>query len=106
MKASPCCKGGSKKQTDLNIALDYLNVIREPNRLKILCLLKSGEKCVCEIWESLGVAQNLVSHHLKTLKEAGLIISKQKGRKVIYSSNKKEIHKKTHLLNNFITTNL
>lgn len=106
MKTAQCCKVGSKKQSDLNITLDYLNVIREPNRLKILCLLKSGEKCVCDIWESLGIAQNLASHHLKTLQEAGLIISKQEGRKVIYSSNKKEIYKKTSLLNNFITTNL
>lgn len=106
MKSLPSCNGKSKKQTDLNIALNYLNVIREPNRLKILCLLKSGEKCVCEIGEPLGIAQNLVSHHLKTLQDAGLIISRQEGRKVIYSSNKKEISKNTSLLNNFITTNL
>ncbi len=50
-----------------------LKVISEPNRLQILNILSSGEKCVCQIEDALSLNQNLVSHHLKVLKEAGLI---------------------------------
>jgi len=55
-----------------NLALK-LKVISEPNRLQIICLLFSGEKCVCQLEDALALSQNLVSHHLKVLKDAGLI---------------------------------
>ncbi|MGQ9848187.1 MAG: ArsR/SmtB family transcription factor [Bacteroidales bacterium] len=74
--------------------VEFLKVISEENRLKILCLLKNSEKCVWDIWQYLGLVQNLVSHHLKVLKDFGLVSSKQEGLKVIYSLNKKV--EKTH----------
>jgi ArsR family transcriptional regulator len=48
----------------------FLKTVSEENRLKILCFLKSGEKCVYEIEQFLHLPQNLVSHHLKKLKDA------------------------------------
>lgn len=51
-------------------SIPFLKTVSEENRLKILCFLKSGEKCVCEIEEFLHLPQNLVSHHLKKLKDA------------------------------------
>ncbi|PIP66225.1 ArsR family transcriptional regulator [Candidatus Peregrinibacteria bacterium CG22_combo_CG10-13_8_21_14_all_44_10] len=50
-----------------------LKVIADPNRLKILGFLAAGEKCVCQIEDALSLNQNLVSHHLKVLRDAGLI---------------------------------
>ena len=47
--------------------------------------LKRGEKCVCEIWKELNLPQNLVSHHLKVLKDAKFISSRKEGLKVFYS---------------------
>jgi len=105
-KSTVCCKNGSKSKTGLKKTTDFLRLINEPNRLKILCLLKETEQCVCDIWKTLGIRQNLTSHHLKALKDFGLIDSRQEGRKIIYASNKKEIRKYSSLLNNFLISNL
>jgi DNA-binding transcriptional ArsR family regulator len=101
-----CCKNGSKSRADLNKVTDFLKLINEPNRLKILCLLRDTEQCVCDIWKTLEIAQNLTSHHLKALKDSGLIFSRQEGRKIIYRSDKKTIRKYSSLLNNFLISNL
>ncbi len=96
-----CCKNKSslKKLSEIE---EFLKVISEKNRLKILCILKKKEKCVCDIYEYLELSQNLVSHHLKVLKELNLISSRQKGRKVFYKLNHKKIEKHIEILNKFI----
>ena len=65
----------------------YLKIINEPNRLKILILLKQGPLCVCEIYQNLILPQNLTSHHLKLLKDFGLLKSHRQGLKIIYFRN-------------------
>lgn len=78
----------------------FLKIIAEENRLKILCILnKEKEVCVCSILKELSLSQNLVSHHLKVLKDFNLISSKKEGRWILYSINKKEINKYQKLLN-------
>ena len=52
----------------------FFRIIGEPNRWRILDFLRSGERCVCEITSGLGLAQNLVSHHLRILREEGLVL--------------------------------
>ncbi len=106
MKNIPCCQNDSQSKKDFQEVTDFLKIINEPNRLKILCFLRHGEQCVCDIWKTLDLPQNLASHHLKTLKEFGLIESKQEGRQIIYSSNKKAVTKYASLLNNFLILNL
>jgi len=88
----PCCQN---KKSDLKVEnlAKALKKISEPNRLKILCLLKDGEKCVCDIWQCLNLPQNLVSHHLKVLKDLNLIFSKKVGLKVFYRLNQKVVKK-------------
>jgi ArsR family transcriptional regulator len=61
--------------------------LSDPLRLKILSLLRSQELCVCELCEKLGVSQSKLSFHLKNLKEANLIRSRQEGRWIYYSLN-------------------
>jgi ArsR family transcriptional regulator len=56
-------------------AVDLLRVLAEPIRWRILELLGAEELCVCHMVEELGVSQPLVSHHLKVLREAGLVTS-------------------------------
>lgn len=87
---------------EISQAAEFLKVINEENRLKILCLLKKNEKCVCDIWQYLGLAQNLTSYHLKELKDFRLISSRQEGLKVIYSINEKAVKKYSKLLNRFL----
>ena len=87
---------------NLSQTAEFLKIISEKNRLKILCLLKDGEKCVCDIWRCLELPQNLVSHHLRVLKDLNLISSKKVGLKVFYKLNKKVAEKYVKLLNKFL----
>ena len=87
-----CCKS-KKSTTELKKVVDFLKIINEENRFKVLCLLRDGEKCVCDIWQCLKLPQNLVSHHLKVLKDFGLISSKKVGLKVFYKLNRKVVKK-------------
>lgn len=79
-----------------------LRAIADENRLQILLMLQSGEKCVCEIWKHLGLSQNLISHHLKVLKDLNLISSRKEGLWVFYKINKSELSKLNSLLNKFL----
>jgi ArsR family transcriptional regulator len=68
------------------IARDFA-VLADPVRLRLLSLLASapaGEVCVCELVEPLARSQPTVSHHLKVLADAGLIVGEKRGRWVWY----------------------
>ena len=73
--------------------LDFLNLIKEEDRLKILILLNKKSYCVCELVEILNLPQNLISYHLKTLKNFELLTLKPKGRKNFYELNQKQLKK-------------
>ena len=60
----------------------------DPARLRLLSLIaahESGEACVCDLTEPLGLSQPTVSHHLKVLREAGLVTGERRGTWVHYS---------------------
>ena len=61
--------------------------LSDPLRLQILELLRSQELCVCELCEKLEVSQSKLSFHLKNLKEANLVHSRQQGRWMYYRLN-------------------
>ncbi len=50
-----------------------LKVLAEPNRLRIFNLLMEGVQCNCELGDALAMAPNLISHHLRILREIGLV---------------------------------
>lgn len=97
------CFNNKKSVAEISQVTKFLKVISEENRLKILCLLKKKEMCVCDIWQYLDLAQNLTSHHLKVLKNYGLVSSRQEGLKVTYSINKKTLSKYSKLLNSYLS---
>ena len=99
----PKCCEDKNWTTDLSRTGEFLKIISEKNRLKILCLLKEGEKCVCDIWQCLDLPQNLASHHLKVLKDFRLVSSRQEGLKVFYKLNKEVVEKYLELLNKFLS---
>lgn len=55
------------------VAETTLRALAEPLRWRIVRLLADEQLCVCHLTEELEVAQPLVSHHLKVLREAGLV---------------------------------
>jgi ArsR family transcriptional regulator len=99
MKAK-CCS--NKKLTEEYIKLaKFLRIVGDDNRLRILCFLKEGEKCVCEIYPNLDMAQNLVSSHLRVMLDFELINVRQEWKKNYYSINKKVFKIYNKLLINF-----
>jgi ArsR family transcriptional regulator len=57
--------------------LEVLRALADPLRWQIVGLLAVEQLCVCHLTEELGVAQPLVSHHLKALRDAGLVESER-----------------------------
>ncbi len=62
-----------------------LAVLADPTRLAVLEVLLDGPRNVTEINEHVGIAQNLLSHHLRVLREAELVIARRAGKAVQYS---------------------
>lgn len=62
-----------------------LPVVADPMRWQILCLLAEQELCTSHLQELLGAKQTLVSHHLRVLREAGLLRTEPCGRFTYYS---------------------
>lgn len=58
---------------DPSTDVDVLRAIAEPLRWRILQLLAAEELCVCHLVDELDVAQPLVSHHLRVLRDTGLV---------------------------------
>ena len=54
---------------------EVLKALAEPARWRIIERLGDEELCVCHLVDDLGIAQPLVSHHLKVLREAGIVES-------------------------------
>ena len=89
--------------SDCDEQAKLVSVLLEPQRIKILRLLRGGELCVCEIERSLGIAQNLVSHHLRVLREAGLVTARKEGQFVHYSRVEERIHELTQALKELLS---
>lgn len=85
MGSYSCCSPEKKEYTQLYSLSSLLKLVGENNRLQTLCILRQGKHCVCELNEHINTSQSLLSHHLKDLKNGGLIIDKKQGLKVFYS---------------------
>lgn len=72
--------------TSSSIATSF-HALSEPLRLQILDLLRTQELCVCDLCQVLEVPQSKLSFHLKVLKEAEFVRSRQEGRWIYYSLN-------------------
>ena len=56
----------------------------DENRLQILEILQSGEKCACKLLEELKISQSTLSHHMKILCESGIVVGRKEGKWVHY----------------------
>jgi ArsR family transcriptional regulator len=86
-----CCPGVLTETLDERDAAELARgfaALSDPTRLRLLNVLasaESGEICACDFVEPMGKSQPTVSHHLRTLTEAGLIVGDKRGRWIWYS---------------------
>lgn len=57
----------------------------DENRITILLLLKSGEKCACKLLEAMKISQPTLSHHMKILCDSGVVTARKDGKWMHYS---------------------
>ena len=73
-----------------NTHLDNARVFKafcDENRLVILEMLRSGEKCACVLLEKLNITQPTLSHHMKILVDSGIVSARKEGKWTHYSTS-------------------
>jgi len=58
--------------------------LADPTRLRVLCLLRNGERCVCDLVEALRISQPKISRHLAHLRRAGWVETRRQGLWIFY----------------------
>lgn len=71
--------------TQYNETIRVFKAFCDENRLSILSLLRTGEKCACDLLEDLRITQPTLSHHMKILCDAGVVQGRKEGKWVYYS---------------------
>ncbi len=71
---------------EIDIAL-ICKALGDSNRLKIVDMLREGEKCGCKLLEAFEITQPTLSHHMRILSECNLVISRKEGKWSHYSLN-------------------
>jgi ArsR family transcriptional regulator, arsenate/arsenite/antimonite-responsive transcriptional repressor len=72
----------------------FLKLVADPTRRRIFLVLMRGETCNCELTDLLGLPQNLISHHLRALRQAGLVRCRRDARDarwIYYSVHRDEL---------------
>ncbi|WP_280367648.1 ArsR/SmtB family transcription factor [Nocardia wallacei] len=83
---TPCTRPPLDAQTAVQAAAVF-KALSDPVRLRLLSAIASRtgqEACVCDVSDGLDVSQPTVSHHLKVLREAGLLTSERRASWVYY----------------------
>lgn len=75
----------------------------DENRLQILEMLRSGEKCACMLLDELQISQSTLSHHMKILCDSGIVQGRKEGKWVHYSIDPAGAERAGKLLNLQIT---
>ena len=65
----------------------------DENRIRILQILKDGEKCACRLLEALNITQPTLSHHMKTLLDSGVVNGRKEGKWMYYSISEEGLKK-------------
>ena len=97
-----CCTKSTAQEKEINRVYEFLKVIADKNRLKILCILKDAPRCVCDIFPAIGISQKLASHHLGQMKKIGLVSEKRDGNFIRYSINKEALEEYKIFFNKLI----
>ncbi|TDD07569.1 transcriptional regulator [Saccharopolyspora terrae] len=89
-EAEPCASAVMREPLTVDQAADLAKVFKaigEPVRLRLLSLIAShagGEACVCDLTDAFELSGPTISHHLKVLREAGVIEGDRRGTWIYY----------------------
>lgn len=76
----------------------------DERRIEILKLLQNGEKCGCKLLEELNISQPTLSHHMKILCDAGIVVPRKEGKWIHYRIDESGYKKTKRLLDKLIDT--
>lgn len=81
------------KQKNITRSSGFLKAIADPTRFKAIVFLGRGARCVGEIMKYTGVEPTLLSHHLKVLRDAGIVKSSREAKYIRYAMQKDAVKK-------------
>ena len=88
--AEECCSsvtGGALAIEDAEQLARMFKALGDPTRVRLLSLIAAAperEACICDLIEPVGLSQPTVSHHMKQLVDAGIVVREQRGRWAFY----------------------
>lgn len=82
-----------------------LKAISEPKRLRIVDMLSCGELCACEILEEFHITQPTLSHDMRLLVDAGLVVDRREGKNIYYSLDQDTLIKLQETIKNIFSSN-
>ena len=77
----------------------------DENRIHILKLLGSGEKCACRLLEEMSISQPTLSHHMKILCDSGIVTGRKEGKWMHYSISAEGVRIAKEYLTELTTAN-
>ena len=82
---------GDFRKMDERRTAAIFKALGDENRIGILKLLRSGEKCACKLLEEINVTQPTLSHHMKILCDAEIVVGRKEGKWTHYSISEKGV---------------
>ena len=84
------------EQSTIVSVSEAMKQLGDPSRLRIFWLLCHCEECVTDIAAMVEMSSPAVSHHLRLLKDSGLIVSQRKGKEMFYRAADTDLAQKLH----------
>lgn len=75
---------------ELNNLSKIFKALGDENRLRILRMLQSEERCACMLLDEMHITQPTLSHHMKILCDANLVLGRKEGKWMHYALNKEQ----------------
>lgn len=92
-------------EIDVKKTVTVFKAFCDENRIRILQLLLSGEKCACKLLEEMNITQPTLSHHMKILCDSGIVVGRKDGKWMYYSLSKEGVENAKKYLETLTTVN-
>jgi ArsR family transcriptional regulator len=90
----------------IHLKSEVLKALAQPTRLKILELLRNGERCICEIVPAINGEQSNISRHISTMQKSHLITTRKDGVKVMVKVRDRRIFEILDTVGLFLKTQM